>query len=63
MDLNLYNAISGAYFVENFSMKKSNTWVEPEHAAFFPNANQTILFGFRKKTDLINCIIILSTEN
>jgi dipeptidyl-peptidase-4 len=40
MSLNLYDALSGA-FVRTILQEKSNTWVEPEHAAFFPNSKST----------------------
>ncbi|SCY67577.1 S9 family peptidase [Flavobacterium caeni] len=36
MRLNLYDATSGA-FVRTLIEEKASTWVEPEHAAFFPS--------------------------
>lgn len=37
MHLNLYDASTGA-FVRTLIDEENNTWVEPEHPAFFPNA-------------------------
>src|SRR5690606_17171267 len=36
MDLNLYEAATGQ-FVRTLINEKETTWVEPEHAAFFPS--------------------------
>ena len=36
MNLNLYDAKTGA-FVRTLLNEKNNNWVEPEHEAFFPN--------------------------
>ncbi len=36
MSLNVYDALTGAY-VRTITNEKNSNWVEPEHAAFFPN--------------------------
>lgn len=38
MNLNVYNSLTGT-FVKTLFTEKASTWVEPEHAAFFPNSN------------------------
>lgn len=38
MNLNVYNSLTGT-FVKTLFTEKATTWVEPEHAAFFPNSN------------------------
>ncbi len=40
MHLNLYNAATGS-FVRTLFEEKNQAWVEPEHAAFFPNEKST----------------------
>lgn len=60
MDLNLYNAISGT-FVKTLINEKSNTWVEPEHTAFFPNANSNNFIWISEK-DGFNQLYYYSLE-
>lgn len=48
MNLNVYDASSGA-FIRTILNEKNNAWVEPEHAAFFPNKNSNNFVWFSEK--------------
>ena len=48
MSLNLYDANTGA-FVRTLLNEKNDRWVEPEHAAFFPNKKSTNFVWFSEK--------------
>jgi dipeptidyl-peptidase-4 len=53
MYLNVYDANSGA-FVRTILNEKNNAWVEPEHEAFFPNANSNNFVWFSEKEGFQN---------
>jgi len=53
MYLNVYDANSGA-FVRTILNEKNNAWVEPEHEAFFPNANSNNFVWFSEKEGFHN---------
>ncbi len=53
MNLNVYEANSGA-FVRTILNEKNNAWVEPEHDAYFPNANSTNFIWFSEKDGFQN---------
>ena len=48
MSLNVYDAVSGA-FVRTILNEKNTNWVEPEHAAFFPNNKSNNFVWFSEK--------------
>ena len=48
MSLNLYEANTGT-FVRTLLNEKNDRWVEPEHAAFFPNKKSTNFVWFSEK--------------
>lgn len=53
MYLNVYDANSGA-FIRTILNEKNNAWVEPEHEAFFPNANSNNFVWFSEKEGFQN---------
>ncbi|HEY0092285.1 MAG TPA: DPP IV N-terminal domain-containing protein, partial [Flavobacterium sp.] len=53
MHLNLYDANTGA-FVRTILEEKNTTWVEPEHAAFFPNPKSSNFIWFSEKDGFDN---------
>jgi dipeptidyl-peptidase-4 len=53
MSLNVYDANSGD-FVRTILNEKNNAWVEPEHEAFFPNANSNNFVWFSEKDGFQN---------
>jgi dipeptidyl-peptidase-4 len=53
MYLNVYDANSGA-FIRTILNEKNNAWVEPEHEAFFPNANSNNFVWFSEKEGFHN---------
>jgi dipeptidyl-peptidase-4 len=53
MHLNLYNASTGA-FVRTLLEEKSNAWVEPEHAAYFPNPKSSNFIWISEKDGFDN---------
>ncbi len=53
MSLNVYDANSGN-FVRTILNEKNNAWVEPEHEAFFPNANSNNFVWFSEKDGFQN---------
>ncbi|MGV9002761.1 DPP IV N-terminal domain-containing protein [Flavobacterium sp.] len=53
MDLNLYDAISGIY-LRTLINEKSTTWVEPEHAAFFPSTISSNFVWISEKSGFNN---------
>jgi dipeptidyl-peptidase-4 len=53
MYLNVYDSNSGA-FVRTILNEKNNAWVEPEHEAFFPNANSNNFVWFSEKEGFHN---------
>lgn len=53
MYLNVYDANSGD-FVRTILNEKNNAWVEPEHEAFFPNANSNNFVWFSEKDGFQN---------
>jgi len=53
MNLNLYDAASGA-FVKTLLNEKNNKWVEPEHEAFFPNEKSNNFVWFSEKDGFQN---------
>lgn len=53
MHLNLYDAATGA-FVRTILQEKSNTWVEPEHPAFFPNKKSNNFIWISEKDGFDN---------
>ena len=53
MNLNVYDAASGAY-VRTISNEKNPNWVEPEHAAFFPNSKSDNFVWFSEKNGFQN---------
>lgn len=53
MYLNVYDANSGN-FVRTILNEKNNAWVEPEHEAFFPNANSNNFVWFSEKDGFQN---------
>jgi dipeptidyl-peptidase 4 len=53
MNLNLYEAATGA-FVKTLLNEKNEKWVEPEHAAFFPNATSNNFIWFSEKDGFQN---------
>lgn len=53
MNLNVYDANSGA-FVRTILNEKSTKWVEPEHPAFFPNANSNNFVWISEKDGFNN---------
>ena len=60
MHLNVYDAYSGA-FVRTLLEEKSDKWVEPEHAAFFPNKKSNN-FVWISETDGFNNLYYYSIE-
>jgi dipeptidyl-peptidase-4 len=53
MCLNLYDAASGK-FIRTISNETSTKWVEPEHDAYFPNANSNNFIWFSEKDGFQN---------
>ncbi|MFM9988814.1 DPP IV N-terminal domain-containing protein [Flavobacterium sp.] len=53
MNLNVYDANSGA-FVRTILNEKSDKWVEPEHAAFFPNTKSNNFVWISEKDGFNN---------
>jgi dipeptidyl-peptidase 4 len=53
MNLNVYDANSGA-FVRTILNEKSTKWVEPEHAAFFPNSTSNNFVWISEKDGFNN---------
>ncbi len=53
MSLHVYNAQTGAY-VRTILNEKNPRWVEPEHAAFFPNATSNKFIWFSEKDGFHN---------
>ncbi len=53
MSLNVYDANSGA-FIKTILTEKNSKWVEPEHAAFFPNKNKNNFVWFSEKNGFQN---------
>ncbi len=53
MSLNVYDAQSGAY-VRTILNEKNNNWVEPEHAAYFPNPKSNNFVWFSEKDGFQN---------
>lgn len=53
MNLNVYDAQTGAY-IRTILNEKNSKWVEPEHDAFFPNANSTNFVWFSEKDGFNN---------
>jgi len=53
MNLNLYDAATGA-FVRTLLNEKNNSWVEPEHPAFFPNEKSNNFIWFSEKDGFQN---------
>ena len=53
MNLNVYDANSGAY-IRTISNEKNPNWVEPEHAAFFPNPKSDNFVWFSEKDGFQN---------
>jgi dipeptidyl-peptidase 4 len=53
MCLNLYDANSGQ-FIKTISNETSTKWVEPEHDAYFPNANSNNFIWFSEKDGFQN---------
>ncbi|NHM07244.1 prolyl oligopeptidase family serine peptidase [Flavobacterium sp. CYK-4] len=53
MSLNVYNAQTGAY-VRTITNEKSKSWVEPEHAAFFPSDKSNNFIWFSEKDGFQN---------
>ncbi|MFN3753754.1 DPP IV N-terminal domain-containing protein [Flavobacterium sp.] len=53
MNLNLYDANTGAY-VRTLLNEKNPRWVEPEHDAFFPNAKSNNFVWFSEKDGFQN---------
>ena len=53
MNLNLYDAKTGA-FVRTLLNEKNNNWVEPEHEAFFPNEKSNNFVWFSEKDGFQN---------
>ena len=53
MNLNLYDASTGA-FVRTLLNEKNNNWVEPEHPAFFPNEKSNNFVWFSEKDGFQN---------
>jgi dipeptidyl-peptidase-4 len=53
MSLNVYDANTGN-FVRTILNEKNNAWVEPEHDAYFPNANSNNFIWFSEKEGFQN---------
>ncbi|WP_333601158.1 S9 family peptidase [Flavobacterium sp.] len=53
MNLNVYDAATGA-FVRTILNEKNDNWVEPEHAAFFPNPKSNNFVWFSEKDGFKN---------
>jgi len=53
MHLNVYDALTGA-FVRTLLEEKSNSWVEPEHPAYFPNKKSNNLVWISEKDGFDN---------
>lgn len=53
MHLNLYDANSGA-FIRTIANEKSTRWVEPEHAAYFPNPKSNNFIWISEKDGFDN---------
>jgi dipeptidyl-peptidase-4 len=53
MNLNVYEALTGSY-VRTILNEKNSNWVEPEHEAFFPNANSNNFVWFSEKDGFQN---------
>ena len=53
MNLNVYNAETGA-FINTILNEKNDKWVEPEHAAFFPDAKSNNFVWFSEKDGFQN---------
>lgn len=53
MNLNVYDALTGAYIRTILNEKNAN-WVEPEHEAFFPNASSNNFVWFSEKSGFQN---------
>ena len=53
MNLNVYDANSGV-FVRTILNEKSDKWVEPEHAAFFPNTKSNNFIWISEKDGFNN---------
>lgn len=53
MSLNVYDALTGSY-VRTILNEKNSNWVEPEHEAFFPNANSNNFVWFSEKDGFQN---------
>ena len=53
MSLNVYDAQTGAY-VRTILNEKNPRWVEPEHAAYFPNAKSNNFIWFSEKDGFQN---------
>ncbi len=53
MSLNVYDAQTGAY-VRTITNEKNSRWVEPEHAAFFPNPKSNNFVWFSEKDGFQN---------
>ncbi len=53
MSLNVYDATTGS-FVRTILNEKNSKWVEPEHAAFFPNSKSNNFVWFSEKDGFQN---------
>ena len=53
MNLNVYDANTGVY-VRTITNEKNTNWVEPEHAAFFPNPKSNNFVWFSEKEGFQN---------
>lgn len=53
MSLNVYDATTGNY-VRTITNEKNPNWVEPEHAAFFPNPKSNDFIWFSEKSGFQN---------
>ncbi|MBY0485634.1 MAG: DPP IV N-terminal domain-containing protein, partial [Flavobacteriaceae bacterium] len=53
MNLNVYDANTGV-FVRTILNEKNSNWVEPEHDAYFPNANSNNFIWFSEKDGFQN---------
>lgn len=61
MHLNLYDANSGA-FVRTLLDQENNTWVEPEHAAFFPSSKSNNFIWVSEEEDGFNNLYYYNIE-
>lgn len=53
MSLNVYDALTGA-FVRTITNEKNSNWVEPEHAAYFPNPKSNNFVWFSEVSGFQN---------